>query len=194
MELLICTSNLHKLEEIKSYTGADFKLISFRDLKGFKHPLEDAYTFQGNALIKAKAGYKKTGVISIGDDSGLEVLSLGHRPGVFSARYAGENATDAENNNKLLKELNGVKDRRARFVSSMAMVGPKKTIVVMGAVDGIILEQPKGKNGFGYDPLFYIPDLGKTMAELTIEEKNSISHRGKALKKLSQELLKLKNV
>jgi XTP/dITP diphosphohydrolase len=169
VELLICTNNLHKLEEIRSYIGPNYNLKSFRDLVDFEAPEETSLTFAGNALLKAQAGYKKTGLISIADDSGLEVVSLGGKPGVFSARYAGET-----------------------FVSALALVGSQKIIVVMGTVNGAILEEPRGDHGFGYDPLFFLPEKGKTMAELSLEEKNQISHRGRALVKMAKELAQIK--
>lgn len=186
MEILICTSNLHKVDEIKSYLGPEIQYQSFLDLEDFESPEETSLLFHGNAIIKATSGFKISGQYALADDSGLEVFSLGMRPGVFSARYAGINATDADNNQKLLDELNGVEDRRARFISALALIGPKKTIVVTGTIEGVILEQPRGTNGFGYDPLFYIPSLNKTMAELSLSEKNQISHRALALKKLSK--------
>ncbi len=192
MELLICTNNLHKLEEIRSYIGPNYNLKSFRDLVDFEAPEETSLTFAGNALLKAQAGYKKTGLISIADDSGLEVVSLGGKPGVFSARYAGETATDSDNNEKLLQELKGISNRQARFVSALALVGSQKIIVVMGTVNGAILEEPRGDHGFGYDPLFFLPEKGKTMAELSLEEKNQISHRGRALVKMAKELAQIK--
>lgn len=191
VELLICTNNFHKLEEIRSYIGPTYNLKSFRDLVDFEAPEETSLTFAGNALLKAQAGYKKTGLISIADDSGLEVFSLGGKPGVFSARYAGETATDSDNNEKLLQELKGINNRQARFVSALAIVGPKKTIVVMGTVNGVILEKPRGDHGFGYDPLFFLPEKGKTMAEISLEEKNQISHRGRALVKMAKELAQI---
>ena len=165
---------------------------SFRDLVDFEAPEETSLTFAGNALLKAQAGYKKTGLISIADDSGLEVVSLGGKPGVFSARYAGETATDSDNNEKLLQELKGISNRQARFVSALALVGSQKIIVVMGTVNGAILEEPRGDHGFGYDPLFFLPEKGKTMAELSLEEKNQISHRGRALVKMAKELAQIK--
>lgn len=192
MELLICTNNLHKLEEIRSYIGPNYNLKSFRDLVDFEAPEETSLTFAGNALLKAQAGYKKTGLISIADDSGLEVVSLGGKPGVFSARYAGETATDSDNNEKLLQELKGISNRQARFVSALALVGSQKIIVVMGTVNGAILEELRGDHGFGYDPLFFLPEKGKTMAELSLEEKNQISHRGRALVKMAKELAQIK--
>lgn len=187
MNLLICTNNSHKVQEISGFFKG-YEIKSFKDLAGFKAPEETSLFFQGNALLKATAGYKASGELSLADDSGLEVYALGLKPGVFSSRYAGENATDMANNEKLLKRLKGEKDRRARFVSVLALVGSKKVLVVTGIVEGVILEEPRGNNGFGYDPLFYIPELDKTMAELTLEEKNQISHRGRALVKLAEKL------
>jgi XTP/dITP diphosphohydrolase len=162
-------------------------LLSWND---FDHPFsvnEDGETFWENAFKKAETTARITGEVSIADDSGLEVDYLNGRPGVFSARYAGPQANDEENNVLLLQELNGVplSQRGARFVCAIAIYAPDGTWEwVEGEYRGYITESPQGEQGFGYDPLFFAPELGKTFAELSHEEKNRISHRARAADKL----------
>ena len=153
---------------------------------------EDGQTFEQNALKKARALAAMSNEIILADDSGLEVDILDGAPGIYSARYAGKHGEDEANNLKLLKELRNVPEyqRGARFYCAIAMVYPEgKEIVVAGECKGIIALEPKGKGGFGYDPLFYILELGKTYAQLDAQEKNSISHRSKALDMLKKVLL-----
>ncbi|OUM96123.1 MAG: non-canonical purine NTP pyrophosphatase, RdgB/HAM1 family [Thermobacillus sp. ZCTH02-B1] len=168
---------------------------------------EDGSTFAENARKKARAAGEALGVPALADDSGLETEALGGAPGVTSARYAGEGAGDAANNAKLLRELTALKAgvpqpdglpagvralSRARFVCALALYDPEtgEFAEAEGTVDGWIIDAPRGTNGFGYDPLFWVPAFGRTMAELTTEEKQSISHRGRALAKLVDHLLK----
>ena len=153
--------------------------------------VEDGKTFEHNALIKARTIAKKTKMIAISDDSGLEVDAIGKKPGIYSARFAGENATDEENRQKLLKSLKNIpmSQRGARFVSAIAVVFPDgKEFVVRGTCEGNIGFEEKGKNGFGYDSLFFYPEFNKTFAELSSEEKNEVSHRANAVKKLKEYL------
>lgn len=160
---------------------------------------EDGDTFAANARIKAKAAGDALGVPALADDSGLRVEALGGRPGVYSARYAGEGATDSDNNAKLLRELSGIGATlgeelpdgskllsRAQFVCALALYDPAtgEFVEAEGTVDGVITDRPHGDGGFGYDPLFWLPQLGRGIAELTKEEKGAISHRGEALKAL----------
>ncbi len=162
----------------------EFQLISLRDVGGPDDIEETGTTFEENALIKARAG-AKLGYISLADDSGLEVYTLDNRPGVYSARYAGEPCNDENNNRLLLKELFDVppEKRGGRYVSVIACVLPDgREFVTRGTCEGVLLDAPRGSGGFGYDPLFYIPSLGKTFAEVTPEEKDKVSHRGKALR------------
>lgn len=186
MELVVATRNRGKLQEIKAcFRGLDIRVIPVDEVvPGLQLP-EDGNTFRENALKKARAAARSSGKLSLADDSGLEVKALGGEPGVRSARYAGQGATDEENNEKLLEELKGVRpaDREAAFRCVMALVDPStgREWVVEGSCRGIILEAPRGTEGFGYDPLFLIPELDKTFAELPMEEKNRISHRGRAL-------------
>ncbi len=153
---------------------------------------ETGTTFRENAIIKARYYCQQTGEFCLADDSGLEVDALNGAPGVYSARYAGENASDDDNNAKLLAALQGVPEaeRSARFRSVLALAGPDGSLTLTdGVCEGLILVEAKGTDGFGYDPLFFMPGLGKTLAEINVEEKNKISHRGNALKRLKQKLL-----
>ncbi|HZK57906.1 MAG TPA: XTP/dITP diphosphatase [Clostridia bacterium] len=192
-QAVIATENKHKLREIGAILK-DFHLdaLSMKDVgfEGLKI-IEDGKTFEENALIKAKAVMKKTGKLAIADDSGLEVDILDNQPGIHSARFAGENATDDENNKKLLELLEGVPlhNRTARFVCNMVAVFPNgDTIVSRGECSGIIGFEPEGKSGFGYDPLFMVKEYNKTFAEMGEKEKNKISHRAVALEKLKEKL------
>lgn len=192
-QAVIATGNKHKLEEI-GVILKDFQLevLSMKDvgLDGLEI-IEDGNTFEENALIKAKTVMEKTGKLALADDSGLEVDILNNQPGIYSARFAGEHATDKENNDKLLKLLKDIplEKRKARFVCAMAAAFPNEDIVVLrGECSGVIGFEPKGTSGFGYDPLFIIEEYGKTFAELGEERKNKISHRAIALEKLKEEL------
>lgn len=192
-QVILASGNKHKLEEIQAILK-DYKLqlktMYDAGLVDFEI-IEDGDTFEANSLIKAQAVMDELHLDTIADDSGLEVDALGGAPGVYSARYAGEEADYLANNEKLLKELAGVPDekRTARFVTVLTMLfknGHK--IVVRGEVEGVIGHAPKGTNGFGYDPLFIVPELKKTFAELEASEKNALSHRAKALEYLKVEL------
>ena len=176
-EVIIASANKHKLEEIKSILK-DYKVISMEEAGFFDDIVEDGTTFEENALIKAKAIHEKTGKLVLGDDSGLMVKYLNGEPGVYSARYAGEEKSDKKNNEKLLSKLKGVKeeDRKAKFVCTVGICYE----------DGIIGTKEIGNGGFGYDPLFYIRELNKTYAELTFDEKNRVSHRRKAFTKAKE--------
>ncbi|HEX3035627.1 MAG TPA: XTP/dITP diphosphatase [Thermodesulfobacteriota bacterium] len=185
-EIVLATRNIGKVKELTALLGNVVeKVTSLRELNSVPDIVEDGDTFRMNALKKARLISKATQKITLADDSGLEVDGLGGRPGVFSSRYAGENASDKDNIRKLLKELNGIGDRKARFVCNLALVFPNgEEIVVEGICEGVILEKPRGEGGFGYDPVFLLPDINKTMAELATEEKNLISHRSRAVRAL----------
>ena len=189
MKLVLATRNKGKIAEIKEIL-ADFQaieLLSLADFPDLPKIEETGTTFEENAILKAKTIAKLTGYLTLADDSGLTVEYLNGAPGVYSARYAGENATDAENNAKLLKALAGVpwEKREAAFVCVIALCWPQgECYTCEGRCEGIIALEPKGNYGFGYDPLFYVPAYGKTMAELEPEIKNQISHRAMALKAL----------
>ncbi|MBU8786799.1 MULTISPECIES: XTP/dITP diphosphatase [Bacillus] len=188
-EVIIATKNEGKVKEFKEILaprGYDVK--SLLDI-GYTADIEETgQTFEENAIIKAETISKETGKIVIADDSGLSVDYLGGRPGVYSARYAGEEKNDLANLQKLLKELEGVEkeERSARFRCALALCIPgQETKTVEGAVEGYITEEPMGTNGFGYDPVFLVKDKDQTMAQLSSSEKNKISHRADALKKLT---------
>jgi len=185
-EILIGTHNRHKVEEIsKLLAGIPVKLKCLKDFPEISPIEEDGSTLEENAVKKAQAYSKATGLFTVADDTGLEVAALGGAPGVYSARYAGEDCSFKDNNAKLIHERAAKKngDRRARFRCVIACIDPKKDeiVTVEGYVDGEITSEVKGDQGFGYDPVFYVPELKKTLAELTLDEKNKISHRFKAI-------------
>lgn len=185
VEVVIATRNRDKMREIKELLSGvkGIVLVSALDL-GVPEVEEDQETIEGNAAKKALETAKATGRISIAEDTGLEVKALGGAPGVFSSRFAGKGATYADNISKLLKEMEGVEERRAIFRTVVAIATPDGDLrTVEGSVEGVITREPRGKGGFGYDPIFMIPELGKTFAELSVEEKNLVSHRGKAFRK-----------
>ena len=190
--LLVATGNRGKLRELeKLLAGTVEKIYSLADFPDLPPVVEDGNSFAENALKKARAAAAATGLPVIADDSGLEVDLLGGRPGVHSARYAGEGAGDAANNAKLLAELAGVPPERraAAFRCVIAFCRPDGDCrTFSGALPGVILEEPAGSGGFGYDPLFLVPDHGQTLAELPIEVKNRISHRGRAFAELRRYL------
>jgi XTP/dITP diphosphohydrolase len=195
IKIVFATNNSHKVSEFKScfaQNGIEAEIITIKET-GFEGELiEDADTFEGNAFIKAKALCDYTGLIAVADDSGLSVDCLGGAPGVYSARYAGEDATDMQNIEKLLTELKNVppEEKTAKFVCCMCVCRPDgKTLYVNGESKGLIIDELRGDGRFGYDPIFYYPPFDKTFAELTQSEKNSVSHRGKAI----EELLKHKD-
>ncbi len=181
-EIVLATGNKGKIREFSGlFKGVFGKIISLVDLESPPEVVEDGETFRDNALKKARAVSSYSGKPTLADDSGLEVEALGGRPGVYSARYAGKNATDKDNVEKLLTEMSGKQDREARFVCCLALVFPDgREIVVHGTSEGVISRDPRGEGGFGYDPIFYLPQYGKTMAEIEPELKNAISHRAQA--------------
>lgn len=188
--VVLASSNKGKLRELQQILGNTVKVVSAADL-GVVMPEETEQTFAGNAALKSKAAFKQTGHISLADDSGLEVDALDGQPGVYSARYAGENATDPENNAKLLREMIDVPEglRSARFRSAIAIsVDSGDPLIFEGEVEGTIGSDEIGSNGFGYDPLFRLPN-GSSFGELSSEEKNPISHRGVAMQQAIPVLL-----
>lgn len=190
-KIVLASSNQHKLKEIQSIlANFDFVLETMAEAGyGDQEIVEDGDTFEANSLIKAKAVFDKLGVASLADDSGLMVDYLQGAPGVYSARYAGEPTSYEKNNEKLLKAMAGVPDalRTARFVTVLTLMFENgDTLVARGEVQGVIGHALKGENGFGYDPLFIVPELGKTFAELSNDEKNALSHRANALKVLKE--------
>ena len=190
--MIFATGNEKKMKEIREILGAlPLEILSMKEAGVSADIVEDGKTFEENALIKARAICKLAGEMVLADDSGLEIDYLNKEPGIYSARYMGEDTSYHIKNKSLIDRLEGVPDekRTARFVCAIAAVFPDgKELVVRGTVEGIIGYEEKGENGFGYDPIFYLPERGCTTAELPPEEKNSISHRGNALR-LMKELL-----
>ena len=186
MKIVFASGNKHKIEEfgaiLKRYIPS-VEVASMKDVGIFDDIVEDGSTFEENAMIKARA-VAKYGYIGVADDSGLSVEALGGAPGIYSARYAGEHGNDQKNNAKLLDDMKDIENRRGAFVCAIACVFPKGLeygdFVVRGECQGEILYEERGNGGFGYDPLFFVERFGKTFAELTPDEKNTISHRAVA--------------
>ena len=192
MKMVLASRNAHKIAELQAILSQfieGIEILSLDDVGIYGEIEENGDTYRENALIKARVA-ASSGYIGLGDDSGLSVRALGGAPGVYSARYAGGHGDYAANNAYLLKNLEGESDRFAEFVCTLACVFPdgREDIVVEGRTQGVILESERGSEGFGYDPLFYYEPFGKTYAELSSEEKNSISHRFKAIEAFAREL------
>ena len=189
--ILIATTNKGKLKDVKEILkDIDVKVLSFLNFKDYPNVVETGLTFLENAELKAKAAFEKYGIPSIGDDSGLESFQLNGEPGIYSARYAGENNDDEKNNLKLVKKLSDYPEPHpGRFVCAAVYYDGKEFKSAIGEVRGNIIKNPRGKNGFGYDPLFIPNGYDNTMAELSHEEKNKISHRLNAFKQLKKFLV-----
>ncbi len=189
MKLLIASNNQHKIDEIKQIFGNKFEqILSLSEAGIVCDPEENGKTFLDNALIKVRAVAKLTDMPVLGDDTGLCVDALNGAPGVHSARFAGDH-DNAKNRAKLLYELQDETNRKAHFSTAVALLYPDSRLVTAeGRVDGEILHTEVGANGFGYDSLFYCNEIGKTFAEATAEEKNAVSHRGRALQNLANKL------
>ena len=183
-ELVLATRNRNKVIELVALLGdLGIKIRTLDEFPDAPEVVEDGDTCEANAIKKARAIAESTGLPAVADDTGLEVDALGGRPGVYAARYAGENATYEDNCRKLLRELTGVprEQRAARFLTVAAIALPSDGIrVAQGTLEGVIAEEASGTLGFGYDPVFLIPELGKTLAQLSADQKNTISHRAKA--------------
>ncbi|MDH7482792.1 MAG: XTP/dITP diphosphatase [Armatimonadota bacterium] len=194
-EIVLATRNPKKVEEICAMLAdLPIRILSLADFPGIPEPQETGATFAENATIKALAAAKATGKVALADDSGLEVDALGGRPGVLSNRFAGQGASDRDKYMLVLRLMDGVPEdkRTARFRAAIAIAKPDgHTVVVEGTCEGRIAHEPRGEYGFGYDPIFYLPDIGKTMAELPPEEKNKISHRAKAIQAAKQLLIEM---
>lgn len=188
--IIIATKNKGKAKEFeRMFLPLGFEVKTLLDFEEMEDIEETGQTFEENAIIKAEAISAITGQVVIADDSGLIVDALNGAPGVYSARYAGADKNDEANIDKVLKELDGVptEERTARFYCALAVAMPdRKTMTVHGTCEGIILRERRGSNGFGYDPIFFVNELGLSMAELSPDEKSKISHRGKALKSLEE--------
>lgn len=193
--VVVATGNAHKVVEIETILAPvmpGVRFVALGELGDFPDPVEDGDTFFDNALIKARAAQKETGLpMAVADDSGLCVDALDGAPGIFSARWAGEHGNDAANNEKLMAQMVGVPDseRTARFHSSVVLVRGDEVLRGDGDCEGLVGHEPRGEHGFGYDPLFLPAETpGRTMAELTLDEKNLISHRFHALEDLADKL------
>lgn len=188
-QIVFATNNAHKLGELRTMLAGRFRVVGLADIGCHDDIPEDADTFEGNALAKAQWVFDHYGLDCIADDSGLEVDALGGEPGIHSARYAGAGHDDAANNALLLSRLEGAGDRSARFRTVIAMVRKgRQPMYFHGTVEGRILEAPRGESGFGYDPLFVPEGWDKTFAEASADEKNSVSHRGRAVRELCRYL------
>lgn len=190
--IIVATKNKGKAKDFEAiFHPYGFNVLTLHDVASDMEIEETGSTFEENAILKAEALAERLQMFVIADDSGLAIDALNGAPGVYSARYAGEDKSDEANINKVLEELSEVEDenRTARFCCALALAGPSMdTKTVFGTCEGTIARLKKGMNGFGYDPIFFIPALGKMMAELTPEEKGAISHRGNAIKKIEVEL------
>lgn len=195
MKIVLASKNAHKIKELQTLLSKNIEgieILSLDDVGITDEIEENGSTYKENALIKARVA-ASSGYIGVGDDSGLSVRALGGAPGVFSARYAGVHGDNDANNAFLLKNLEGESDRFAEFVCTIACVFPdgREPIVVEGRTAGVIVDNAQGSEGFGYDPLFFYEPMGKTFAQLSADEKNAISHRGKAIEAFAKELEKI---
>lgn len=184
MKLCLATNNRHKIEELQAILGNKFELVTLEEIGCFDEIPETQPTMEGNSLQKAQYVYDHYGVNCFADDSGLEVDALGGEPGVYSARYAGEERSHAKNIEKLLANLEGVEDRSAQFRAVITLILDGKINQFEGIVRGKIIDELRGNGGFGYDPVFVPEGYDKTFAEMTMDEKNPISHRGRSVAKL----------
>ena len=193
MKIVIATGNAGKMKEIREIlSDIPYEVVSMKEAGVTADIVEDGTTFEENAIIKAKTIAKLTGEIAMADDSGLEVDYLDKAPGIYSARFLGEDTSYDIKNKYLIDRLEGVEgaDRSARFVCAIACVWPDgREKVCRATIEGVLAKEPAGENGFGYDPIFYVPEYGKTTAELSMEEKNEISHRAKALMEMKKEFM-----
>lgn len=187
-ELVFVTNNLHKLKEISEIIGDEFRIISLAEIGCYDDIPEDAATLEGNASYKARYVYNKYGRDCFADDTGLEIDTLEGRPGVRSARYAGEDCNPENNIRKVLGEMEGQTERQARFRTVISLIRKGIEVQFEGTVEGVILYEKRGKEGFGYDPVFLPDGYQLSFAEMPLEEKNKISHRARATRKLIDHL------
>ena len=197
MKILLATQNLGKVRELRDLLmDEEIEVLSLQDIPDWEDVEENGVTFAENAALKAREAVRRTGLIALADDSGLEVDTLEGAPGVYSARYAGEPKDDERNIDKLLQLLETIPEdkRTARFRCALVMATPfGEEYLTEGAVEGRILTQRRGLDGFGYDPVFYLPEFARTMAELTLAEKNKLSHRAQAFRQVIPILRNLKD-
>ena len=189
MEIILATHNLDKCKELQaSFDDINIKVYTLKKFPEISDIIEDGDTLEANAFIKSRTVFNKTGIPTISDDTGLFISALNGEPGIFSARYAGENCSYTDNVNKVLIEMNkiDISVREATFKTVVTYVSKDLELVAEGSVKGIITKKPKGNKGFGYDPIFYVPELQKTFAEMDINEKQKISHRSRAIDNLQK--------
>lgn len=184
MEIVFASNNAHKLEEVRSKLPSNFQILSLKDVLGDIDIPETGETLDKNAIIKAKYVFDKLGMNCFADDTGLEIDALNGEPGVYSARYAGEDCSFKDNMDKVQNKMEGVANRSAKFRTVICLYFNGKQHLFEGSVDGRILTEEQGEKGFGYDPIFQPNRCDKSFAEMTMEEKNEISHRGRAVQKL----------
>lgn len=187
MEIILATHNLDKCKELQqSFNNLDIKIYTLQDFPEIGEIIEDGSTLEENAFIKSKTVFNITNIPSISDDTGLFINALNGEPGIFSARYAGENCSYSDNINKVLINMENIDNslRKATFKTVVTYIDKDLELVAEGSVQGTIANKPKGNQGFGYDPIFYVPELKKTFAEMTIDEKQKNSHRAKSIKNL----------
>lgn len=190
-ELVFATNNAHKLQEIRNIVGDKYKILSLRDINCHEDIAETAETLEGNAEIKARYVKEHYGYDCFADDTSLEVDALGGAPGVYSARYAGEEHDSARNMALLLRNMEGEENRKARFRTVIALILGDELTLMDGIVEGMITKEPSGEEGFGYDPVFMPENCNETFAMMSQEQKNSMSHRGRATAKLIDYLNRL---
>jgi XTP/dITP diphosphohydrolase len=190
IELVFATNNPHKLKEIREIIGNRFRILSLSDIGCNEDIVEDAATIEGNASLKSWYLFNKYGRNCFADDTGLEINALGGKPGVKSARYAGEDCNPENNIRRVLKELEGVRDRKARFKTVISLIMNGNEEQFEGIVEGVILYEKRGNDGFGYDPVFLPDGFNLSFSEMPLEEKNMISHRARATQKLIDHLMR----
>lgn len=190
-KLVFATNNQHKLEEARAILAGQFEVVSLAEIGCHDEIPETADTLEGNSLIKARWVKEKYGYDCFADDTGLMVEALDGAPGVYSARYAGEHCTFTDNVNKMLFEMTGKQNRKAYFATVISLMLNGETKTFEGRVDGTIATEAHGNGGFGYDPIFIAEETGRSFAEMAPEEKNAISHRGRAMRKLAEHLANL---
>lgn len=188
MKICFATNNKHKLEELQKSVGNSIELISLKQLNFEEEIPETGNTLKANSLQKAQYIWDRFQIPTIADDTGLEVDALGGRPGVYSARYAGENCTSEDNMNKLLSELEGKENRKSAFKTIITLLNNDEMVQFDGVCEGVIRKEKSGNDGFGYDPIFQPKGFNVTFAEMSMDVKNEISHRGRAVKKLVEYL------
>ncbi len=190
-DIIFASNNAHKLEEVRSILGNKYHIISLKEIGCNEDIPEEQDTLQGNALQKARFVYERYHQNCFADDTGLEIASLNGRPGVYSARYAGLHCSFEDNMNKVLAEMKGIADRKACFRTVIALIWDNKEYLFEGRVEGEILCEKHGKEGFGYDPIFLPVGYSESFAEMALSQKNAISHRGRAMEQLSRFLINL---